>query len=71
MGDGDCAGETIRGFWFGIGIGADEVECAICGVLFVMAGESGSEPNCILELAPPTGPPFGKPCAIVTEPFRL
>lgn len=74
IGEGDCAGEITRGFEFGMGIGADEVEEAICGELLVIAGDSvGREPNCSFGPGPPTGPPLPlkKGLLIVTEPFRL
>lgn len=44
MGEGDCAGDVTRGL-LGIEIGAEGVDCAICGVLCETAGDSASDPN--------------------------
>ena len=44
IGEGDCAGEETLGFP-GIGMGAEPVDWAICGVLWEAAGESVIEPN--------------------------
>ncbi len=60
MGEGDCAGEGMRAApLFAMAMGADGV-CwgSVAGRLCDTLGESVMEPNWMLFLAPPTGPPF-------------